>query len=77
MIPHKTIPYSSPPEEKDKNPVCTLANHPFNINHCIIWSKNNFEGYFKKDLEDVQLFLKDRDKFCETLIKETQYKERI
>ena len=78
MIPHKTIPYSPPEVQiEDKIPFCTLAEHPFNINHCIIWAKNNFEGYFKKDLEDVQLFLKDRDKFCETLIKETPYKERI
>ena len=79
MIPHKTIPYIPPPEKNndDKIAVCTIADHPFNINHCIIWAKNNFEGYFKKDLEDVQLFLKDRDKFCETLIKETPYKERI
>ena len=64
MIPHKTIPYS-PPEEKeeDKIPVCTLADHPFNINHCISWAKDNFNGYFVNILKDVDDFLKDREKF--------------
>lgn len=64
MIPHKTIPYS-PQEEKeeDKVPVCTLADHPFNINHCISWAKDNFNGYFVNILKEVEDFLKDREKF--------------
>ena len=47
MVPHKTIPYS-PPEEKEESkiPFCTLADHPFNIEHCITWARSNFEEYF-------------------------------
>ena len=64
MIPHKTIPYSPPEVQiEDKIPFCTLAEHPFNINHCIIWAKDNFNGYFVNILKDVKEFFTDREKF--------------
>jgi len=79
MVPHKTIPYS-PPEEKEeeeKIPVCTLADHPFNINHCITWARDNFEEYFIKIQKNVKKFLNDRDNFFIKFKKETPFSDQI
>ena len=78
MVPHKTIPYS-PPEEKEESkiPVCTLADHPFNINHCITWARSNFEEYFINNLKNVKMFLNDRENFFNKFTKETAYSEQI
>jgi len=70
MIPHKTIPYSPPEEKEDKIPVCTLADHPFNIIHCIEWAKDNFDGYFVNILKEVKMFLEDRETYYNKLKKE-------
>ena len=70
MIPHKTIPYSPPEEKEDKIPVCTLADHPFNIIHCIEWAKDNFDGYFVNILKEVKMFLEDRESYYNKLKKE-------
>ena len=78
MVPHKTIPYS-PPEEKEESkiPFCTLADHPFNINHCITWARSNFEEYFINNLKNVKMFLSDRENFFNIFTKETAYSEQI
>ena len=79
MVPHKTIPYS-PPEEKEeeeKFPFCTLADHPFNINHCITWARDNFEEYFIKIQKNVKKFLNDRDNFFIKFKKETPFSDQI
>ena len=78
MVPHKTIPYS-PPEEKEESkiPFCTLADHPFNIEHCITWARSNFEEYFVNILKNVKMFLSDREKFFNKFTKETAYREQI
>ena len=71
MIPHKTIPYS-PPEEKsqDSIPMCTLADHPFNIIHCIEWARDNFKGYFVNSLKEVKMFLENKDNYYDYANKE-------
>ena len=69
MIPHKTIPYSPPEEKEDKIPECTLADHPFNIIHCIEWAKDNFDGYFVNILKEVKMFLEDRESYYNKLKK--------
>ena len=78
MVPHRTIPYS-PPEEKeeDKVPFCTLADHPFNINHCITWAKDNFNGYFVNILKEVQDFLKDRESFYASFKAKTPFSDQL
>ena len=64
IIPHKTIPYSPPDENnEDSIPMCTLADYPFNIIHCIEWARDNFNGYFVDILNDVKMFLKDKDEY--------------
>ena len=78
MIPHKTIPYS-PPDEKDESkiPICTLANHPFNIIHCIEWAKDNFDGYFVNILKEVKNLLENRQNFYKYIKKEFIPSEQI
>ncbi len=77
MIPHKTILYSPPPEEEDKIPVCTLADHPFNINHCIERAKDNFAGYFVNILIEVKNFLIDRENYYNQLKKNMFYQNKL
>ena len=77
MIPHKTIPYSPPEEKEDKIPMCTLADHPFNIIHCIEWAKDNFDGYFVNILKEVKMFLEDRENFYKYIKKEYVLSEQI
>ena len=82
IIPHKTIPYIIPQKkEEDNKPVCTLADHPFNINHCIIWAKDNYEKYFVNDLKeikkDIKKFLKDRNLFLKELKKNTEHEKQM
>lgn len=78
IIPHKTIPYSPPNEEnEDHIPVCTLADHPFNINHCIEWAKDNFEGYFVNIVKEVKNFLSDRESYYEKIREKYILSEQI
>ena len=77
MIPHKTIPYSPPEEKEDKIPICTLADHPFNIIHCIEWAKDNFDGYFVNILKEVKMFLDNRENYYNYLKKEYVFSDQI
>ena len=77
IIPHKTISYSPPQEKQDKIPICTLADHPFNIIHCIEWAKDNFNGYFVNVLNEVKMFLENREKYYDFLKKENVVSEQI
>ena len=77
MIPHKTIPYIPPEEKEDKIPVCTLADHPFNINHCIEWARDNFNKYFVDILKEVKEFLEDKEKFYEKIKRKIPLSEKI
>ena len=77
IIPHKTIPYSPPEEKEDKIPVCTLADHPFNIIHCIEWAKDNFNGYFVNILKELKMFLENRENYYNYIKKEYIVSEQI
>ena len=77
IIPHKTIPYS--PREKKENKIhfCTLASHPFNINHCIEWARDNFDKYFVNNLKEVKEFLNDREQYYESKLKKEAPSEQF
>ena len=77
IIPHKTISYSPPEEKEDKIPVCTLADHPFNIIHCIEWAKDNFNGYFVNILKELKMFLENRENYYNYIKKEYIISEQI
>ena len=70
IVPHKTIPYEPPEEKEDHIPICTLADHPFNIIHCIEWARDNFNKYFIDILRKVKEFLEDREKYYDSIKKE-------
>ena len=63
IIPYKTIDYS--PSENDSNsqiPMCTLRNFPTSIEHCIEWARDNFNEYFINNVNDIKLFIENKDK---------------
>ena len=65
IIPYKTIDYSHSENNNtaDQVPMCTLRNFPSSIEHCIEWARDNFDGNFVKNINDVKLFIEDREKF--------------
>lgn len=65
IIPYKTIDYSHSENNNtsDQVQMCTLRNFPTSIEHCIEWARDNFNGNFVKNINDVKLFIEDREKF--------------
>lgn len=65
IIPYKTIDYSFSENNNsiDQVQMCTLRNFPTSIEHCIEWSLDNFDGNFVKTINDVKLFIEDREKY--------------
>ena len=64
VVPHKTQSYGDsqdPPEESI--PMCTLKNFPHAIEHCIEWSRDEFEGAFCDGPKEVLKFLEDPQKY--------------
>jgi len=63
IVPFKTIDYSPSDNNSDNQiPMCTLRNFPTSIEHCIEWARDNFNGYFIDIINDVKLFIENRDK---------------
>lgn len=54
-----------------------MADHPFNIIHCIEWAKDNFNGYFVNILKEIEMFLKDRENYYNFMRKENVLSEQI
>jgi ubiquitin-activating enzyme E1 len=66
VIPHLTESYGSshdPPE--DSVPVCTLKNFPYQIEHTIQFSRDQFEGLFAKSAVYTSQYLNDPEKVRE------------
>ncbi|ORY04205.1 ubiquitin-activating emzyme E1 [Basidiobolus meristosporus CBS 931.73] len=58
VIPFLTESYSSSQDPPEKSiPICTLKNFPNAIEHTIQWSRDLFEGLFKQQPENVNLYL--------------------
>jgi ubiquitin-activating enzyme E1 len=62
IVPFLTESYSmsstrDPPEKSI--PMCTLHHFPNRIEHTIQWSRDEFEGLFKSNCENVNQFLSD------------------
>jgi len=61
-VPSLTESYGSSRDPPEKSiPVCTLKNFPNEISHCIQWSRDLFEGFFKQSAEDVNAYLSQPD----------------
>jgi len=70
IIPHVTESYSSSRDPPEKSiPICTLKNFPNQIEHCIQWSRDLFEGFFNQPAENVNLYL-SQPNYMEQLLKQ-------
>lgn len=63
IVPHLTESYgsSSDPPEKEI-PMCTIKNFPYQIEHCIQWGRNLFEGIFTKAPQNFLQYKNNPDK---------------
>jgi ubiquitin-activating enzyme E1 len=63
IVPHITASYTDikDPENEDHIPMCTLRNFPSLIEHCIEWSRAQFEDEFVQPFAEVAKFLDDRE----------------
>jgi len=67
-LPHKTQSYGDtqdPPEESI--PMCTLKNFPHAIEHCIEWSRDEFQGQFTEIPQEVNKYLDDPVRYLAAL----------
>lgn len=70
VIPHVTESYSSSHDPPEKSiPICTLKNFPNQIEHCIQWARDLFEGLFKQPAENVNLYL-SQPNFIDSMMKQ-------
>ncbi|XRB18925.1 ubiquitin-activating enzyme E1 [Pseudoscourfieldia marina] len=64
VLPHKTENYGAsrdPPEKQA--PMCTLHSFPHNIDHCLTWARNEFEGMLEKAPAEANLYLKSPSEY--------------
>ncbi|CEG42526.1 ubiquitin-activating enzyme e1 [Plasmopara halstedii] len=73
VIPHKTQSYADGPKdaEGDGIPMCTLRNFPSLIEHCIEWSRAQFEDMFVMPFAEAKKFIEDRAAYLEQVRKST------
>jgi ubiquitin-activating enzyme E1 len=72
VIPFKTRSYgdSQDPEEEDSIPMCTLRNFPNLIEHCIEWSRAQFNELLVDPANELNTFLRDRASSLEQIRKD-------
>lgn len=64
IIPYKTKSYNDGEEvEAEGIPMCTLQNFPYQIEHCIEWSRSAFTGLFENTPKTFNTFVEDVKKF--------------
>ena len=73
VVPHVTRAYKdqSDPEALDI-PLCTLKMFPYEIEHCIEWSRDKFMELFNKSMEDFNDLLRNPTKFQKELKNKTR-----
>lgn len=61
IVPHKTMSYGSFADPPTKGiPQCTLHSFPTNINHCTMWARDVFYGYFTQNPSNINQYISDR-----------------
>ena len=64
IIPYQTIDYETHQKNNEEQiPMCTLRNFPSTIEHCIEWARDNFDGYFVNNINEIRSFIEDRNNF--------------
>jgi ubiquitin-activating enzyme E1 len=53
--------------QSDAIPFCTLRNFPHEIQHCIEWGRDSFDGFFVKAPQEIAKFLRDSSAFFREL----------
>jgi ubiquitin-activating enzyme E1 len=72
VIPYLTESYGSTQDPPEKSiPQCTLHHFPSNINHCCMWARDIFNGFFEKDPNILNRYLTDPN-MVEDLVKSDQ-----
>uniref|UniRef100_A0AAV1TZN0 E1 ubiquitin-activating enzyme n=1 Tax=Peronospora matthiolae TaxID=2874970 RepID=A0AAV1TZN0_9STRA len=73
VIPYKTQSYADGPKdaEGDGIPMCTLRNFPSLIEHCIEWSRAQFEDLFVVPSAEAKKFVEDRAAYLSQVEKAT------
>ncbi|ETP34904.1 hypothetical protein F442_16847 [Phytophthora nicotianae P10297] len=73
VIPYKTQSYADGPKdaEGDGIPMCTLRNFPSLIEHCIEWSRAQFEDLFVVPAAEAKKFVEDRAAYLDQVKKAT------
>ncbi|RLN66824.1 hypothetical protein BBP00_00001975 [Phytophthora kernoviae] len=73
VIPYKTQSYADGPKdaEGDGIPMCTLRNFPSLIEHCIEWSRAQFEDVFVAPAAEAKKFVDDRAAYLDQVKKAT------
>jgi len=77
VLPHKTESYGDsvdPPE--DTIAMCTLRHFPNQIEHCIEWARDVFEGAFTTGAQGACTYVKDQKAFMDTVEAEANYATR-
>ena len=60
VIPHKTLAYGDHKDPDEEGiPMCTIRNFPNLIEHCIEWSREQFNQMFVSRVQDAVSFLSD------------------
>jgi ubiquitin-activating enzyme E1 len=70
IVPHKTKTYRDGGDAVEGGgiPMCTLRNFPHLIDHCIEWSRDQFEAVFVKPAQRAKVFAEDPNAFCADLL---------
>ncbi|KAF1774487.1 Ubiquitin-activating enzyme E1, Cys active site [Phytophthora cactorum] len=73
VIPYKTQSYADGPKdaEGDGIPMCTLRNFPSLIEHCIEWSRAQFEDLFVVPSTEAKKFVENRAAYLDQVKKAT------
>ena len=77
FIPGITVEGSYPSNFQDIVPTCTLKMFPYSINHCVIWSINNFEKYFNQNIKNINFMLKNINQFFDNMNKIGELRKRL
>uniref|UniRef100_H3DB89 Ubiquitin-activating enzyme E1 n=1 Tax=Tetraodon nigroviridis TaxID=99883 RepID=H3DB89_TETNG len=60
VVPHMTKSYGKATKSPTEDiPLCTIKYFPSRIEHTLQWARNQFEGHFKQNPENMNLFLND------------------
>jgi ubiquitin-activating enzyme E1 len=67
VVPHLTENYGASNDPPEKSiPLCTLHHFPNQIEHCIQWARDKFQGIFTGDIESIVAY-RDQPGFLDSL----------